>query len=150
MKQQLSKQQRKSRKLCKIAKNDCWGDDEIESSGNDAQVQLNNMQIPYQLRCRSSMKCVRGKVPNFDTVALLKEESGLEEIILCKVIDESHTGNVELTNLDPCENDPILHTIGTSGTWTHSIHDVFPVLMVYAYDSGKLMMHHPSLSKIKS
>ena len=47
MKQQLSKQRRKSRQLCKIVKNDCWSDDEIESSGNDAQVQLNNMQIPY-------------------------------------------------------------------------------------------------------
>jgi len=150
MKQQLSKQRRKSRQLCKVAKNDCWSDDEIESSGNDAQVQLNNMQIPYQLRCRSSMQCVRRKAPNFDIVSLLKEESGLEEIILCKVIDESHTGNVELTNLDPCENDPILYTIGTSGTWTHSIDDVFPVLMVYADDSGKLMLHHPSLFEIKS
>ena len=40
------------------------------------------------------MKCVRGKYPNFDIVSLLKEESGLEEIILCKVIDESHIGNV--------------------------------------------------------
>ena len=118
MKQKLSKQRRKSQKLCKIVKNDCWGDDEIESSGNDAQVQLNNIQIPYQLRYCSFMQCVRGKSPNFDTVALLKEESGLEEIILCKFIDESHTGNVESTNLDPCENDPILYTIGTSGTWT--------------------------------
>ena len=36
MKQQLSKQWRKSWQLCKIAKNDCWSDDEIESSGNDA------------------------------------------------------------------------------------------------------------------
>ena len=108
------------------------------------------MQIPYQLRCRSSMQCVRGKDPNFDTVSLLKEEIGLEEIILYKVIDESHTGNVELTNLDPCENDPILYTIGTSGTWTHSIDDVFLVLMVYVDDSGKRMLHHPSLSEIKS
>ena len=47
MKQQLSKQQRKSRKLCKIVKNYCWSDDEIESSGNDAQIQLNKMQIPF-------------------------------------------------------------------------------------------------------
>ena len=38
MKQQLSKQWRKSWQLCKIVKNDCWSDDEIESSGNDAQV----------------------------------------------------------------------------------------------------------------
>lgn len=36
MKQQLSKKWRKSQQLCKIAKNDCWSDDEIESSGNDA------------------------------------------------------------------------------------------------------------------
>ena len=55
MKQQLSKQRRKSWQLCKIVKNDCWSDDEIESSDNDAQVQLNNMQIPYQLCCHSSM-----------------------------------------------------------------------------------------------
>ena len=108
------------------------------------------MQIPYQLHCRSYMKCDRGKAPNFDTVSLLKEERVLEEMILYKFIDDSHTGNVELTNLDPCENDPILYTIGTSGTWTHSIDDVFPVLMVYADDSGKIMLHHPSLSKIKS
>ena len=150
MKQQLSKQRRKSRKLCKIAKNDCWSDDEIESSGNDAHVQLNNMPIPYQLCCRSSMQCVRGNAPNFDIVALIKEESGLEEIILCKVINESHTGNVDLTNLDPCGNDLILYTIGTNGTWTRSIYDVLSVLMVYADDSGKLMLHHPSLSEIKS
>ena len=96
------------------------------------------------------MQCVRGKAPNFDTVALLKEESGLEEIILCKVIDESHTGNVELKNLDPCENDPIIYTIGTSGTWTRSIDDVFPVLVVNVDDSGKIMLHHTSLSEIKS
>ena len=128
----------------------CWSDDEIECSGNDSQVQLDNMQIPYQLHCHSSMQCVRGKDPNFDIVSLLKEESCLEEIILCKVIDESHTGNVELKNLDTCENDPILNTIGTSGTWTCSIDDIFPILMVYADDSGKLMLHHPSLSEIKS
>ena len=146
MKQQLSIQRRKYWQLRKIAKNGCWSDDEIESSGNDAQVQLNNMQTPYQLRCRSSMQCVRGKAPNFDTAALLKEESGLEEIILYKVIDESHTVNVELTNLDPCKNDPILYTIGTNGTWTRSIDEVLPILMVYADDSGKIMLHHPSLS----
>ena len=55
MKQQLSKQWRKSWKICKIAQNDCWSDDAIDSSGNDAQVQLNNMQIPYHLHCHSSM-----------------------------------------------------------------------------------------------
>ena len=100
MKQQLSKQRRKSQQLCKIVKNDCWSDDEIESSGNYAQVQLNNMQIPYQLHCRSSMQCVRGKSPNFDILSLLKEESGLEEIILYKVIVEFHIGNVELKHGD--------------------------------------------------
>ena len=150
MKQQLSKQWRKSWQLCKIAKNDWWSDDEIEVGGNDAQVQLNNMQIPYQLRCRSSMQCVRLKSPNFDIVFLLKEESGLEEIIFYKVIDESHTWNVELKCLDPCGNDPILYTIGTSGTWTCSINDVFPILMVYVDDSVKLMLHHPSLYEIIS
>ena len=36
MKQQLSKQWRKSRKLCKIVKNACCSDDEIEFNGNDA------------------------------------------------------------------------------------------------------------------
>ena len=96
------------------------------------------------------MQCVRGKDPNFDIVSLLKEESGLEEIILYKVIDESHTENVELTNLDPCQNDPILYTIGTSGTWTRSIDDVLLILMVYADDNDKLMLHHPSLFEIKS
>ena len=124
--------------------------DEIESSSNDAQVHLNNKKITYQLCCRSSMQCVREKYPNSVTLFLLKEESGLEEIIPCKVIDESHTWNVKLTNLDPCENDPILYTIGTSGTWTRSIDDVFPILMVYADDSVKLMLYQPSLSEIKS
>ena len=55
-----------------------------------------------------------------------------------------------MTNLDPCQNDPILYTISTSVTWTRSIDHVLPVLMVYANDSGKLMLHHPSLSEIKS
>ena len=50
----------------------------------------------------------------------------------------------------PCGNDPILYTIATSGTWTRSIDDVLSVLMVYADDSGKLMLHHPSLFEIKS
>ena len=95
------------------------------------------------------MLCVRGKDPNFDNVSLIKEENGLEDIILCKVIDESHTRNFELTCLDPCGNDPILYTIGTNGTWTDSIDDVFPVLIVYAYDNGKTMIHHPSLFQIK-
>ena len=38
VKKKLSKQRRKSQQLCKIVKNDCWSDDEIESSCNDAQV----------------------------------------------------------------------------------------------------------------
>ena len=104
------------------------------------------MQIPYELCCRSSMQCVRRKAPNFDSVSLLKEESGLEEITLYKVIDESYTWNVELSCLDPCGNDSVLYNIGTNGIWTCSIDDVFPVLMVYVDDSGKLMLHHPSRS----
>ena len=52
--------------------------------------------------------------------------------------------------MDPCKNDPILYTIGTNGTWTRSIDEVLPILMVYADDSGKIMLHHPSLSEIKS
>ena len=55
-----------------------------------------------------------------------------------------------MTRLDPCGNDPILYTIGTSGTWIHSMDDVFPVQMVYENESGKLMLHHPSFFKIKS
>lgn len=57
------------------------------------------------------MQCVRGKDPNFYIDSPLKEESGLEEIILYKVIDESHIGNEELTCFDTCGNDPILYTI---------------------------------------
>jgi hypothetical protein len=91
------------------------------------------------------MQCVRGNVPNFDTISLLKGENGLEEIIICKVIDESHMRNLELTCLDPCGNDPILYIVGTNDMWTHSMHDVFPVQMVYADEGGKLMLHHPSL-----
>ena len=149
MKQQLSKQRRKSRKLCKIAKNDCWSD-EIEYSGNDDQVWFNNTQIPQQLHCHSSIQCVRGKYPNFDKVSLLTQENGLEEIILYRVIDESNTRNVELTCLDPFETDSILYTIGNSGTCTCSIDYVFPILMVYVDDSDKVMLHHPSFFEIKS
>jgi hypothetical protein len=43
------------------------------------------------------MKCVKENVPNFDTIDLLKGENGLEEIIIYKVISESHIGNLELT-----------------------------------------------------
>ena len=48
MKQQLSIQWWKSQQLYRIAKNDCWSDD-VESSGNDVQVQLNNREMPYEL-----------------------------------------------------------------------------------------------------
>jgi hypothetical protein len=36
------------------------------------------------------MQYVGGNVPNFDMVSLLKGENDLEEIIIYKVIDESH------------------------------------------------------------
>ena len=44
----------------------------------------------YQLSGHS-LHYVKGKDPKFDTIVLLKGENGLEEIIICKVIDESHT-----------------------------------------------------------
>ena len=56
----------------------------------------------------------------------------------------------ELTHLDPCGDDPILYTVGTNDTWTHSMDDVMHVQMVYVDESGKLMLHHPSLCEIKS
>lgn len=85
-----------------------------------------------------------------DTVALLKRENGLEEIIIYKVIDESHIGNVELTFLDPCGNDLIIYIVGTSRTWKHSMDDVLLVQIVYVGKSGKFMLHHSLLSKTKS
>jgi hypothetical protein len=96
------------------------------------------------------MQCVRGNVSNFDTISLPKGENGLEEIIICKVIDESHMGNLELTCLDPCSNDLILYTIDTNDTWIHSMDDVSFFQMVYADEGGKRSFHQPSLSKIKA
>ena len=52
--------------------------------------------------------------------------------------------------LDPCGDDPILYIVSTNETWTHTMDDVLPVQMVYADESEKLMLHHPSLSEIKS
>ena len=52
--------------------------------------------------------------------------------------------------LDPCGDDPILYTISTNDTWTHTMDDVLPVQMVCKYESGKLMLHHPSPFEIKS
>ena len=107
MKQQLSTQRRKSLQLYRIAKNDYWSDD------NDDLIQPNHREIPYQLRGRSTLQSVKGKEPNFDTIDILKGDNGSEEIIICKVIDESHSGNLELTRLDACGDDPILYIVGT-------------------------------------
>ena len=52
--------------------------------------------------------------------------------------------------MDPCGDDPILYIVITNDTWTHTMDDVLPVQMVYADVSGKLMLNHPLLSKIKS
>ena len=144
MRKQLFTQQWKAQKLYRIAKNDCWREDD------DDQIQPNHREIPYQLRGRSTLQSVKGKEPNFDTISLLKGDNGSEEIIICKVIDESHTINLELTRLDPCGDDPILYIVGTNDTWTHSMDDVMCIEMVYADESGKLMLHHPSLCEIKS
>ena len=62
----------------------------------------------------------------------------------------SHIGNVELTTLVPCGDGPIICIVSTNDTWTHTMDDVLPVQMVYADESGELMLHHPSLSEIKS
>ena len=43
MKQQLSTQRRKSQQLYRIAKNDCWSEDD------DDQIPPNHRKIPYQL-----------------------------------------------------------------------------------------------------
>ena len=81
----------KSRKLyTRIAKNDCWSDDDVSNS-NDVMIQPNDREIRYQLGGRSTLQYVKGKAPKFGVVNLLKEENGLEEIIIYKVIDESHT-----------------------------------------------------------
>jgi len=80
----------------------------------------------------------------------LKGENCLEEIIICIVIDEARTINLELTCLDPCGNDPIMYTVGTNDGCTHSVHDVLIALMVYANEGVEIMLHHPSLREIKS
>ena len=62
----------------------------------------------------------------------------------------SHNQEIELARLDPCGDDPIIYIVGTNDTWTHSMGDVMHVQMVYANESGKFMLHHPSLCEIKS
>ena len=57
---------------------------------------------------------------------------------------------VELTMLDPCGDDPIIYTVSTNDTWTHTMDDVLPIQMLYPDESGKLMLLHHSLSEIKS
>lgn len=44
----------------------------------------------------------------------------------------------------------MLYAVGTNVTWTHGLYDIFLVKMVYVDENGKIMLHHPSLSKIKS
>ena len=80
----------KSYKLYRLVKTNCLSSDDV-SNGNDVENQPNDREIPYQLLGRSTVQYVKGKAPNIDTIALLKRENGLEEIIICKVIDESHT-----------------------------------------------------------
>ena len=46
MKQQLSIQQQKLGNLYRLAKTDCWSDDDV-SSGNDFYNQPNDREIPY-------------------------------------------------------------------------------------------------------
>ena len=70
MKQQLPTQQWKSQQLYRIAKNDCW------SEADDDHIQPNHREIPYQLRGRLTLQSVKGKEPNFDTIALLKRDNG--------------------------------------------------------------------------
>ena len=130
-------------KLYRLAKTNCWSDDDVENQPNDRE-------IPYKLWGRSTLQYLKGKAPNFDTIALLKGDNGWEEIIICKFINESHTKNIELTTLVPCGDGPILSTASTNDTWTHTMDDVMSVQMVYADESGKLMLHHPSLSETKS
>ena len=48
MKQQSSIQRQKSQKIYRLAKMDCWSDDDV-SIGNDVQNQPNGREIPYQL-----------------------------------------------------------------------------------------------------
>ena len=48
MKQQLSIQQQKLGNLYRLAKTDCWSDNDV-SGGNDVENQPNDREIPYQL-----------------------------------------------------------------------------------------------------
>ena len=77
MKQQLSIQWQKSRKLYRLAKTDCWSDDDIASS-NDVENQPNDKEITCQLWGHSNLQYVKGKDPNFDTISLLKGGNGLK------------------------------------------------------------------------
>ena len=38
----------------------------------------------------------------------------------------------------------------TNDKWTLTMNDVLPVQMVHANESGKMVLHHPSLYEIKS
>lgn len=93
---------------------------------------------------------MRGNVPNFDIVSLLKGENVIEDIDISKVIDESQTWVLDLTYLDHCGNDPIIYIAGTNDMWTHNIHYVFHVHILYANEGVNLMLHHPSSIEIKS
>ena len=48
MKQQLSIHRQKSQKWYRLAKTDCWSDDDVFNS-NDFENQPNDREIPYQL-----------------------------------------------------------------------------------------------------
>lgn len=91
------------------------------------------------------MQFIKGTVPNFDIVALLKEETSLKEMILYKIIDEYHMGNLELTCLNPYGNDLILYIVCTNYTQAHFMHDVFSVHMKYGDEGSKIMLHYLSL-----
>ena len=54
LKQQLSIQRQKSQKLYRLAKIDCWSDDDVSNS-NDVENQPNDMEIPYQHRGSSTL-----------------------------------------------------------------------------------------------
>jgi hypothetical protein len=56
--------------------------------------------------------------------------------------------NLESTCLGCCGDDPILYTIATNDTWTHSMHEDFPIHMVYEDEDGMLMLHNSLFTKI--
>ena len=66
-----------SHRLYWLAKYNCWSDDDV-SNNNDVENQPNDMEIPYGLRGCSNLRYVKGKDPNFDTIAILKGENYLE------------------------------------------------------------------------